>query len=78
MFEAWPVVESFIPQGDANPTIGKAGKVEYSPTIAFEVYIESHVPEAEMSSIIREISDLHPWETPMIEMYSFEVSLPSL
>ena len=55
---------TFLPKGTAKPYIGKVGTFE----IANEVKLEFLAPKAKIDSVVKAITDAHPYETPAIDV----------
>ena len=64
---------TFLPTADANPSIGKAGKLEQTP----EDRLESVVPEHCIRTVLEKVREVHPYETmgyDIIRLYDAEPS----
>jgi hypothetical protein len=62
--------ESFIPTGDANPTSGAAGTISLLPSVVLTTYIADDAPEPLVTAALDALVAAHPWETPVIEVWS--------
>lgn len=58
-------VGSFLPVGEARPTIGKRGKVEKVSEVRFETI----VPGERLEAVIGAVKKAHPYETPAFDCY---------
>ncbi len=56
---------TFVPQPDANPTIGKAGKLEE----VAEMRLEMLVPQRELQGVIAAVLEAHPYEEVAYDIY---------
>ncbi|EUJ51570.1 Nif3-like dinuclear metal center hexameric protein [Paenilisteria rocourtiae] len=58
----------FLPNVEANPTIGKPGDLE---TVR-EIRIEAIFPRSKMDQIVKAVKLAHPYEVPAIDVYPIE------
>lgn len=56
---------TFVPQPDANPTIGKVGKLEE----VAEIRLEMLVPQRELQGVIAAVLEAHPYEEVAYDIY---------
>jgi hypothetical protein len=66
--EASPGWELFTPGASANPTLGRAGAAETSPTVILTVHVAEGTPATELDRALADLLAAHPWETPVVEM----------
>ena len=66
--ELQPGWESFMPTGEARPTVGAAGERSLSPTVILTIHIPYDASEAEVNRALDAIIAAHPWEVPVIEI----------
>lgn len=55
---------TFLPNENANPTVGEVGKLNQEP----EDKIEMVCPIESLDEVIKSIKDIHPYETPTIDV----------
>jgi dinuclear metal center YbgI/SA1388 family protein len=56
----------------SNPTIGKAGKVEF----ADEIRVEMRLPESLAEAVVRTLEEVHPYEEPAYDLYPLRAESP--
>jgi len=75
-FYYWPVKGTWRSLPGSNPFIGKIGEIE----VADEVRLEFAIKEKDLTSVLRLIREVHPYEEPAIDvipMYSWKEFIPS-
>jgi len=74
-YDSWsiisPVTESFRPLEGSQPTHGKAGELQQVASCRLELQCK----ENELGKLLDQIRELHPYETPAIEV--LELILPA-
>ncbi|EGC46415.1 conserved hypothetical protein [Histoplasma capsulatum var. duboisii H88] len=64
-----PGTGQFLPGGDANPTIGKVGSLEFVEEMRVEVLC---MGRATMQEAVKALVKAHPYEEPGYEVYKLE------
>lgn len=62
--------ELFTPQPGADPTVGEPGVSAASPTVVLTTYFSETASPSAVDLRLQAIMDVHPWETPVIELTS--------
>lgn len=69
VFTYYPVSGTWRPLFGASPFRGKIGRVEK----AREIKLEMTVLPGDREAVVRKIKELHPYETPVIEVREIQV-----
>ncbi|MFG2963293.1 hypothetical protein ACGFZS_08365 [Streptomyces sp. NPDC048288] len=68
VFEVALGVESFTVRTGARPTLGSVGGRFLSSTLTVTTYVEATVGDDELALLLARLTDVHPWEVPVIEL----------
>jgi hypothetical protein len=60
---------SWIADDDANPALGKVGKIEYVD----EVKIEMECPDEVIQKVVEAVKKVHPYEEVVIDVFKMEI-----
>ena len=63
-------LESFRPSAAAVPTLGRAGELALCPTVVLTTFVRDDAPEEFVAKALDALMAAHPWETPVIEIFS--------
>lgn len=69
VYEMNDSTEGFTPLEGANPTLGASGKNETCNASMFTTYAPVGTPEPVLEKFLTELSAIHPWEHPVIEVF---------
>ena len=61
-------IEAFTPATGATPTSGRVGERSHSPTAAITTYAHESVADERLDTLLADLTALHPWEIPVIEV----------
>lgn len=70
VFELIPAVEAYTPDEGSNPGEGIVGVEELMRIIIFKTYFDPTISADLVDLFLQKLSDLHPWEHPLIELIS--------
>ena len=70
-------VEAFTPAKGATPTSGRAGERSHSPTAAITTYAHESVSDERLDALLADLTNLHPWEIPVIEVMMVTLRKPT-
>ncbi|MFK0110137.1 hypothetical protein [Streptomyces sp. NPDC091217] len=68
VFEVALGVESFTVRTGARPTLGSVGGRFLSSTLAVTTYVDAAAGDDELALLLARLTDVHPWEVPVIEL----------
>ncbi|MFI7641416.1 hypothetical protein [Nonomuraea sp. NPDC049400] len=68
VFEACLGVEGFTVRPGARPSHGVVGGHFLSSTLAITTYVDASMDDDELSHVLTRITDVHPWEVPVVEL----------
>ncbi|GGN08043.1 hypothetical protein [Streptomyces fuscichromogenes] len=68
VFEVALGVESFTVRPGARPTLGSVGGHFLSSTVAVTTYVDATAGDDELALLLARLTDVHPWEVPVIEL----------
>ena len=77
VFEISFGVEGFTATERATPTAGVRGRATLSPTAVITTYVDAAAAQSAVSAALDALVAAHPWETPVIELGSEPVRLPT-
>ena len=61
-------LEAFTPAKGATPTSGRVGERSHSPTAAITTHAHESVADERLDTLLADLTTLHPWEIPVIEV----------
>jgi len=61
---SYPVTGRFLPQEDANPSVGEVGKMEEVEEVMIEIVCDT----IKLEEIIKVLKEVHPYEEPAIDL----------
>lgn len=62
--------ESYIPGDGSNPTAGNKNQPSLVKSLKFTTFAEERVLDASIERFAKHVINAHPWEHPVIEIYS--------
>ena len=68
--------ESFTPNSQARPALGKAGETSTTASIVVTTYVAQAVSEARLAEFVAALAASHPWELPVIEVCEVRLLAP--
>ena len=76
VFEIGFGFEGFRPEAGADPRLGSIGKQEVTSSICFTTYHLGGDEKGAVDAFVFELSNIHPWEHPVIEVMKGGVWVP--
>ena len=61
--------QGFTPLAGSNPTLGTTGRNETCSAVMFTTYAPADTPEPVLNKFLAELTAIHPWEHPVIEVF---------